>query len=238
VPTAQGAEITYLDGVMALFGPLASNLITQRSTNMPNFLDNYEDVATLNKWFIENFPMGRSDISIISHDPKDGLITIKASVWRDGADQFPAATNIANAVRDTYPNHMRKFYAEDCATSALGRAIIILKGSNKTATRDDMEKVEAAKPLSWTVDPTDEVIPVGTHLELIKDQLGAVEIPESPICAHGHMVLKSGKSKTTGKEWRGFMCIEKVKDKQCTPSWMKQTAAGDWYSPKDNSDYL
>ena len=32
-------------------------------------LEDYEDVATLNKWFIANYPMGRSDISVISHDP-------------------------------------------------------------------------------------------------------------------------------------------------------------------------
>jgi hypothetical protein len=38
---------------------------------------------------------------------------------------------------------MKKFYVEDTATSALGRAIILLKGSDKTATKDDMETVEA-----------------------------------------------------------------------------------------------
>jgi hypothetical protein len=32
--------------------------------------------------------------------------------------------------------NMKKWYVEDTASSSLGRAIIILKGSNKTATKD------------------------------------------------------------------------------------------------------
>jgi hypothetical protein len=40
-------------------------------------LDDYEDVATLNKWFISNFPMGRSDISVVSHDAVNGFILFK-----------------------------------------------------------------------------------------------------------------------------------------------------------------
>ncbi len=43
------------------------------------------------------------------------------------------------------PN-MKKWYVEDTASSALGRAIILLKGSNKTATKDDMKRVETSEP--------------------------------------------------------------------------------------------
>jgi len=46
-------------------------------------LEDYEDVATLNKWFIQNFPLGRSDISVISHDPEKGYILVQATLWRD-----------------------------------------------------------------------------------------------------------------------------------------------------------
>ncbi len=105
-------------------------------------LEDYEDVATLNKWFISNYPMGRSDISVISHDAEKGYILVQATLWRDAKDTAPAVSNIAFGSRETYIPNMKKFYVEDTATSSLGRAIILLKGSDKTATKDDMRKVE------------------------------------------------------------------------------------------------
>ena len=44
-------------------------------------LEDYEDVATLNKWFINNYPSGRSDISVISHDAVNGYILVQATLW-------------------------------------------------------------------------------------------------------------------------------------------------------------
>jgi hypothetical protein len=92
-------------------------------------MNDYEDVATLNKWFIGNYPV-------------NGYILVQATLWRDAKDATPAVSNIAFGSRETYIPNMKKFYVEDTATSALGRAIIILKGSDKTATKDDMRKVE------------------------------------------------------------------------------------------------
>ena len=109
-------------------------------------LEDYEDVATLNKWFIANYPMGRSDLSVISHDPEKGYILIQSTLWRDSKDAAPAVSNVAFGSRETYIPNMKKFYVEDTATSALGRAIILLKGSDKTATKDDMKKVEKSEP--------------------------------------------------------------------------------------------
>jgi hypothetical protein len=94
-------------------------------------LEDYEDVATLNKWFIANYPMGRSDISVISHDPEKGYILVQATLWRDAADPAPAVSNIAFGSRETYMANMKKWYVEDTASSSLGRAIIILKGSTR-----------------------------------------------------------------------------------------------------------
>ena len=105
-------------------------------------LEDYEDVATLNKWLISNYPMFRSDLSVISHDPEKGFILIQATLWRDSKDCAPAVSNVAFGSRETYIQNMKKFYVEDTATSALGRAIILLKGSDKTATKDDMKKVD------------------------------------------------------------------------------------------------
>ena len=211
-------------------------------------LADYEDVATLNKWFINNYPMGRSDISVISHDPEKGYILVQATLWRDAKDPAPAASNIAFGSRDTYIQNMRKFYCEDTATSSLGRAIIILKGSDKTATKDDMKKVdvkpnqyekklaerrysppgtksaavEDALRASFAVDNKENDVAQWTVNEAV-DAIGKSTPNEPPACEHGH-ILKEGISKG-GKPYMGYVC----KAKKCEPKWGKITANGKWY---------
>jgi hypothetical protein len=211
-------------------------------------LEDYEDVATLNKWFIQNFPLGRSDISVISHDPKEGYILVQATLWRDSKDTAPAVSNIAFGSRETYMPNMKKWYVEDTASSSLGRAIIILKGSNKTATKDDMKKVdvepnqyekklaerrysppatrsaavEDALRASFAVE-NKEADPQQWTVSEVVDQIGASTPNEPPACQHGH-ILKQGVSKG-GKPYYGYVC----KAKQCEPKWAKITANGKWY---------
>ena len=211
-------------------------------------LEDYEDVATLNKWFIQNFPLGRSDISVISHDPKEGYILVQATLWRDSKDTAPAVSNIAFGSRETYMPNMKKWYVEDTASSSLGRAIIILKGSNKTATKDDMKKVdvepnqyekklaerrysppatrsaavEDALRASFAVD-NKEADPQQWTVSEVVDQIGSSTPNEPPACEHGH-ILKQGISKG-GKPYYGYVC----KAKQCEPKWAKITANGKWY---------
>ncbi len=212
-------------------------------------LDDYEDVATLNKWFISNYPMGRSDLSVISHDPEKGYILIQATIWRDSKDAAPAVSNVAFGSRETYIPNMKKFYVEDTATSALGRAIILLKGSDKTATRDDMQKVESnpsfkeklesrqnmyGKPGSksaqietilrdsFAADKKDPE-PVAWSVGDVVDQIGSSIPNEPPACQHGH-ILKEGISKG-GKPYYGYVC----KAKECPPNWATLTANGKWY---------
>ena len=211
-------------------------------------LEDYEDVATLNKWFIENFPLGRSDISVISHDPKEGYILVQATLWRDSKDTAPAVSNIAFGSRETYMPNMKKWYVEDTASSSLGMAIIILKRSNKTATKDDMKKVdvepnqyekklaerrysppatrsaavEDALRASFAVE-NKEADPQQWTVSEVVDQIGASTPNEPPACQHGH-ILKQGVSKG-GKPYYGYVC----KAKQCEPKWAKITANGKWY---------
>ena len=206
-------------------------------------MNDYEDVATLNKWFIGNYPMGRSDISVVSHDPVNGYILVQATLWRDAKDATPAVSNIAFGSRETYIPNMKKFYVEDTATSALGRAIIILKGSDKTATRDDMRKVEN-EPLknnygksgnaqlielalrkSFRDDAKSEGEPkawsVGDAIETIPTK------PQQQECSHGMMILKEGIAKT-GRPFMGYVCSA-PKAEQCEARWGKLTANGNWY---------
>jgi hypothetical protein len=190
-------------------------------------LDDYEDVATLNRWYIQNFPMGRTNIEVISHDAIKGHILVKAEVWRDANDPHPAVTNIAFGDRDTYNPNMRRFYAEDTATSVLGRALTLLKGG-KTATKESMQQVvNTAAPVldsdPWaTVTITSEpaIEPLSTGLSLIQGALGGTITESGAQCAHGRMTWKEGISSKTGNKYKGWVCSSKEKP-QCPPKWEK-----------------
>jgi hypothetical protein len=213
-------------------------------------LEDYEDVATLNKWFIANFPMGRSDISVVSHDATNGYILIQATLWRDSTDDKPAASNLAFGSRETFMPNMKKWYVEDTASSALGRAIILLKGSNKTATKDDMKRVETSEPNQYEKKLQERRYGApGTKSAAIEDALRAsfavdnkVDDPQQwslseavdaigkstpnppPECEHG-MILKQGVSKG-GKPYYGYVCKGSNKDHAI---WAKMTANGNWF---------
>jgi len=215
-------------------------------------LDDYEDVATLNKWFIENYPMGRSDISVISHDPKEGYILVQATLWRDSKDDKPAVSNIAFGSRETYMPNMKKWYCEDTASSSLGRAIIILKGSNKTATKDSMKVVQAdqkqneyekkleqrrygapgtksaavedALRASFAVENKQDD-PALWNVEQAVDAIGKTTPKEPPVCCDKGHILKQGISKS-GKPYYGYVC----KDKNTGhATWARMTANGNWF---------
>ena len=206
-------------------------------------LDDYEDVATLNKWFIANFPSGRSDIAVISHDPINGYILVQATLWRDSKDEQPAVSNIAFGSRETYMPNMKKWYVEDTASSSLGRAIILLKGSNKTATKDDMRKVESEpikniygksgnsqviemalrKSFADDAKPTSEPTTwsVGDVAEALSTK------PKQQECSHGLMILKEGTAKT-GKPYYGYVCSA-PKGQQCDAKWAVTAANGSFF---------
>ena len=191
-------------------------------------LEDYEDVATLNRWFIENFPMGRSNLITEMHDPDKGYIRVKAEIYRDISDPNPAVTNVAFGARDLYNRNMARYYVEDTFTSALGRAIILLKGSNKTATRESMEQVSAgveelAKAKAkmaetsgtyipvvkeedpWTIKPATMPPTMGEAVSMVKEIIGGQTEKDIPVCKHGEMMWKTGTTKA-GKPWGHFKC--------------------------------
>ena len=192
---------------------------------MPFDLSDYEDVATLNKWFISNFPAGRSEISVINHDAVNGYILVQATLWRDSKDTAPAVSNIAFGSRESYIQNMKKFYCEDTATSALGRAIILLKGSDKTATKDSMKQVAQAQ--TFSVDRT-EPMPISNE-EWIKAAKTTPPKPPLVCCDKGH-TLRTGLSKTTQKPYYGYVCLDNIKEHAV---WAKQDSTGSWFFGKE-----
>ena len=218
-------------------------------------LEDYEDVATLNRWFIENYPMGRSNLVTEFHDPVNGYIRVRAEIYRDSADTTPAVSNIAFGARDLYNRNMARYYCEDTATSALGRAIILLKGSTKTATRESMEEVAkthnvvaevkakmaqtskeyvpvAKEDDPWTIRDTAPVQTMEQAVEMVQQVLGGTTPDES--CRHGARIWKTGKTKA-GRDWGHWRCIAQVTsgtsagaDDKCEPIWYEIKPDGKW----------
>jgi hypothetical protein len=210
-------------------------------------LEDYETVAMLNKWFVENYPMGRTNIEITYHDVEKGYITCRAEVYRDCNDPHPATSNIAHGVRDLYNQNMRRFYAEDIASSCLGRAITLLKGG-QTATRDDMEKVvpkSFEKRLEekitvqveddpWTVKAIDPAAPASMSVQEVAEAIGATVLTDDPTCKHGNRRFREGKSKA-GKIWGQWACDASPMNGQrwadvdkCDPIWCDISPKGTW----------
>ena len=217
-------------------------------------LEDYETVAMLNKWFIENYPMGRTNIVITYHDVEKGIITCRAEVYRDANDPYPATSNIAHGVRDLYNTNMRRFYAEDIASSSLGRAITLLKGG-QTATRDDMEKVgqvaykPTPKPFAeklaykitmpveddpWTVKAVAPAATAAEAVALVQEVLGATKIDKDiPHCKHGEREWRTGNK--NGRAWANMACSAKPMNgerwsevNKCDPIWYVVAADGTW----------
>jgi len=172
----------------------------------------YEDAATLNKWFINNYPVGRIDLSIHSLDLDKGIVVFKGSVWRDLNDPFPAVTNYAKGERDQYPTHMRKWYLEDTATSCIARCLILVKGSNKTAPKESM-----IAATGWSIEPKAELDQDLLQVNPVATLTREVENLRELHCDGGvRMLYKAGISKTTNKPFAGYVC---VCGQKCPPLW-------------------
>ncbi len=215
-------------------------------------LEDYEDVASLNIWLNDNYPMNRVDVEIYSHDPDKGFIMCKARIWRDLNDEYPSASNIAFGSRDQYNRNMSRFYCEDVATSAIGRAIIILKGSHKTATKESMVRVaevqdEIAKVKAkmaqtateyvpvpkeddlWAIRPAEPVQTMEGAVEMVKSVLGGTTDTDIQRCPHGEMSWKTGTTKA-GKPWGHWRCMNHIlgEAERCEPRWYEIAKDGTW----------
>jgi len=187
-------------------------------------LTQYEDAATLNRWFLNNYPLGRIDLQLVEINLDKGIVVFKGDVYRDSTDTNPAVSNYAKGERDDYPAHMRKWYLEDTATSCIARCLTLLKGSNKTAPKESM-----ARATSWSIEPKadlDIALQSSTTVvpEVVMREAGT--LPEQ-LCEDGtRMRFKAGISKTTGKPFQGYVC---ECGKGCAAKWASQSSNGNWY---------
>ena len=213
------------------------------------FLDNYEDVAARIQRFWATYPNGRIETNILDFNAEKGYVLIQCKVWRDMEDLNPAGTDIAFGNVATYNIQMKKFFCEDTSTSAIGRAIGLVLGSDKRPTAQNMAHVERMDQVIVSASANDVdlwqtnfgTIPsfnsaeaaeqsgipsLGSSIDEIKSQLGGQLIEAAPQCKHGHMIFKHGDK--NGRAWGGYMCVEQKKAAQCPPLWYTLASDGQW----------
>ncbi len=201
------------------------------------FLDNYEDVAARIKRFWVAYPSGRIETHIIDFNGPAGYILIECRLFREYEDEKASAIDYAFGRVESYQASMKRWFVEDTVTSAIGRAIGLLLGSDTRPTKENMAAVESmpqafvtqVEPDPWSKPFSEDGFT--TALDAIAEigsQLGGKLIDEAPLCKHGHMVMKEGTSAKTGKEYRGYVCTGNVKSDQCPPIWMNKSQDGTW----------
>ena len=195
------------------------------------FMDNYEDVNSRIKRFRAEFPSGRLIAFIEDIDLDKGTILVRAEAYREYEDAVPSAVDYAFGNVATLPQNMKKWFIEDCLTSAYGRVIGLLTPSDHARpTAQDMQKVEAAYSNDpWATKAATEGLPtMATAIAEIQQGLGGELPAEPPRCSHGTMVWAEGTSSKTGKAWAAYRCTEKNKATQCNPFWHVLTSEGKW----------
>jgi hypothetical protein len=198
------------------------------------FLDNYETVNQKVQRLHATYPTNRIETNIIDWQPEKGFILIECRIYRHYEDEKPAAIDYAHGMVGAYNAQMKRWYVEDTVSSAIGRCASVVLGVEEKPSRENMEQVEHLPKAFVDEDPWSKPIweegftTAKTAVEEIQSKLGGEIEAESPICAHGHMILKQGTSPKTGKDYKGYVCTEKTKSQQCSPLWMTLTSSGKW----------
>ena len=200
------------------------------------FLDNYETVNQKVIRLHATFPTNRIETSIIDWNSEKGYILIECRIFRRYEDEKPAAIDYAHGMIGAYNPQMKRWYVEDTVSSAIGRCASVVLGTETKPSLESMQQVETM-PKSFVEEDLwatnrgilkeDGFSTAKSAIDEITTKLGGEIQPESPICAHGHMILKEGMSKA-GKPYRGHVCVEKVKANQCSPIWYEVTNTGGW----------
>jgi hypothetical protein len=155
----------------------------------------------------------------------------------EGEDEKPSAIDFGFGRVESYQASMKRWFVEDTVTSAIGRAIGLLLGSDTRPTQENMKQVEhmpAAFVNKVEDDPwskpfaEDGFATAATGIAEIVDQLGGEILAEAPQCKHGHMLLKQGTSPKTGKDYRAQVCGEKIKANHCPAIWYVMGSDGKW----------
>ena len=106
-------------------------------------LADYQTVQERVDLFRKNHPTGRITVDVEHLD--ESTIVVKASIYLEATDVLPTCVDLAHEVKDASPVN-KTSWVENCATSAVGRAISLLGGEyspkGKRPSREEMAKVQ------------------------------------------------------------------------------------------------
>ena len=191
---------------------------------MSNYLDDYVSVQDRLKEFINAYPDYRIKSHVLEESltPNCDVYIVKTELYRTEADAAAWTTGLSSESK-------QKQYALELAeTGSLGRALN-LAGFFAKPSGSPKKPIQTTKPqLAECIKeqrPNDPE-PIVWDVTAIAEEFGAEVIDEIPICNHGPMILKQGNKE--GKEYRGWVCTERDKSRQCPAKWMKIGSDGKW----------
>jgi hypothetical protein len=186
-------------------------------------LADYETVESrLEKWW-KDYPDGRVSTKI--EQATDTRYIVSAELYKTEADAKAYATGLASeSVSDRGVNSTSAL--ENCETSAIGRALANAgyAAKGKRASREEMTKVVQSE--TFSVDRTDP-LPLSNE-DWIKAATKTAPKAPPQCCAKGHNLV-TGISKTNGKAYYGYLCLDRIKEHA---QWAKQDATGSWFFPE------
>jgi hypothetical protein len=195
------------------------------------FLDNYEGNKERTDRWIKSYPEGRLEATIVNFDPDKGSILVRAAAWRNQTEIEPAGIDFAFGYQAAYNANMKRWFVEDTVTSALMRVMALVMGGTEKATKETMEKVNAADVYDPWATKFGDVPSYKTADEAEMSGTpsfgSSQETPAAPECHHGSMRWNQSKPDAP-KSWGGYFCSEKTKENQCTPRWYVLRSTGKW----------
>ena len=198
------------------------------------FLDNYEGNKERTDRWIKTYPDGRLEATIVNFDPDKGSILVRAAAWRNQTEIEPAGIDFAFGYQAAYNANMKRWFVEDTVTSALMRVMALVMGGTEKATKETMEKVNAADVYDPWATKFGDVPSYKTAEEAEMSGTpsfgSSQETPAAPECHHGPMRWNQSKPDAP-KSWGGYFCSEKTKENQCTPRWYVLRSTGK-YEPQ------
>jgi hypothetical protein len=134
-------------------------------------LNEYEMVEDRLKLFWADYPKGRIETNVV-HITDDGTsVTIKAEIFTDVKEVLPISTGIAQETKGQGGPVNKDAWAENCETSAIGRALANWKYQGKDKKRPSRE--EMSKVGNETSEPAPQVkaspTPVSNPVKKIAD---------------------------------------------------------------------